>query len=87
MYKIQLLPQQQAFYAEGQQTVLDAAFNAEVAFPHRCQVGACGACLCRMVKGEVRYTLPPLLTEQEQAEGWIFSCLAIPQSDLILALD
>ncbi|GAL23471.1 ferredoxin [Vibrio maritimus] len=30
------------------------------------------------------YDLEPLLTEKEKQQGWMFSCLAYPKSDLVI---
>lgn len=57
-----------------------------MAFPHRCQVGVCAMCLCRMVEGEVFYQLEPMLTEDEMEQGWIAPCSAYAKSDLVLDL-
>ncbi len=87
MHQVRLLPHNITFAADEQETVLQAALNAGVAFPNRCQVGACAMCLCRKLSGEISYQLEPMLTEKEQAEGWIFTCQATAKSDLVLELD
>ena len=86
-YTVQILPEQHEFEVNSEQTVLDAALNNNIIFPHRCRVGACGTCLCKMLSGKVRYHLEPLLTEQEKKEGWIFTCQAFAESNLVLTLD
>ena len=87
MHQVRLQPHNITFSANGQQTVLEAALNAGIAFPNRCQVGACAMCMCRKKTGEISYQLEPMLTENEQAEGWIFACQAVVKSDLVLELD
>ncbi|MEJ2764380.1 2Fe-2S iron-sulfur cluster-binding protein [Photobacterium sp. MCCC 1A19761] len=87
MHQVRLLPHQITFFADEQETVLQAALNAGVAFPNRCQVGVCAMCLCRKISGEISHQLEPMLTENEQAEGWIFPCQATAKSDLVLQLD
>ncbi|PSW19367.1 ferredoxin [Photobacterium sanctipauli] len=87
MHQVRLLPHDITFTADGQQTVLEAALNSGIAFPNRCQVGACAMCMCRKQTGEISYQLEPMLTEKEQAEGWIFACQAVAESDLVLELD
>ncbi|MBY8092428.1 2Fe-2S iron-sulfur cluster binding domain-containing protein [Vibrio fluvialis] len=86
-YTVRLLPSNIQFEVEEGQTVLDAALNQHISFPHRCQVGACAACLCRKVEGEVSYHLEPMLTEKEQAQGWIFPCQAFAESHLVLTFE
>ncbi len=82
--RVVLKPQGLEFIVEEGQTVLEAALNQNLAFPHRCQVGACASCLCRIESGTVDYDLEPLLTEKEKQQGWMFSCLAYPKSDLVI---
>ncbi|EGU36839.1 ferredoxin [Vibrio ichthyoenteri ATCC 700023] len=84
---VTLLPSQVTFEVPSGQTVLEAALNNNISFPHRCQVGACAMCMCKKVSGEVRYELEPMLTEQEQQQGWIFSCLAYTESNLVLTFE
>ena len=76
MNKIVLLPQHHEFSIGDGQTILDAALEAGVNYPNRCQVGACAMCLCKKLEGDIEYDLEPLLTEQEQQEGWVFACQA-----------
>lgn len=87
MHQVHLLPHDVTFSATTGQTVLEAALNAGIAFPNRCQVGACAMCMCRKLSGEISYQLAPMLTENEQAEGWIFACQAVAESNLVLDLE
>ena len=82
-----LYPANIEFEVQEGQTVLEAALNNNISFPHRCQVGACAACLCRKLEGEVSYHLEPMLTEKEQQQGWIFACQAFAESKLVLTLE
>ncbi|NVD08138.1 2Fe-2S iron-sulfur cluster binding domain-containing protein [Vibrio sp. JPW-9-11-11] len=83
---VTLLPDNVLFEVPDDQTVLEAALNNNIRFPHRCQVGACAACLCRKLEGTVSYHLEPMLTEKEQQQGWIFACQAFAESNLVLTL-
>ncbi|EGA71953.1 phenol hydroxylase [Vibrio sinaloensis DSM 21326] len=85
--KVILQPANIEFEVQDGQTVLEAALNNNIRFPHRCQVGACAACLCRKLEGEVSYHLEPMLTEKEQQQGWIFACQAFAESKLVLTLE
>ncbi|GAA5648129.1 MULTISPECIES: 2Fe-2S iron-sulfur cluster-binding protein [Vibrio] len=82
-----LQPANIQFDVQDGETVLEAALNHQISFPHRCQVGACAACLCRKIEGEVSYLLEPMLTEKEQEQGWIFACQALAESNLVLTFD
>ncbi|MCW8333088.1 2Fe-2S iron-sulfur cluster binding domain-containing protein [Vibrio sp. SCSIO 43135] len=86
-YTVILLPNEIKFQVSKGQTVLEAALNQNINFPHRCQVGACAMCMCKKIEGHVSYHLEPMLTEKEQDQGWIFPCQAFAESNLVLTLD
>lgn len=46
-----------------------------------CRVGLCGACACRLVKGDVRYLKEPLALIRS---GFVLTCIASPLSDIEL---
>jgi CDP-4-dehydro-6-deoxyglucose reductase/ferredoxin-NAD(P)+ reductase (naphthalene dioxygenase ferredoxin-specific) len=73
--------------AEGQ-TILEAALEQGVDFPHFCQAGICRTCACDLLAGEVEL-LPYAgfaLTADERASGRILACRALPQSACTIAL-
>ncbi len=63
------------------QTILDAALDAGIAYPHGCRSGRCGGCKSRLVAGEVEMLphTPFALTAEEKAQGLILACRALPQ--------
>ncbi|MDV6254213.1 2Fe-2S iron-sulfur cluster-binding protein [Vibrio sp. EA2] len=86
-HTVHLLPINVSFKVEAGETVLEAALNNNIRFPHRCRVGACAMCMCKKVSGEVSYHLAPMLTDKEQQQGWIFPCQAYTESNLVLTFD
>jgi len=86
-YQVVLYPGNISFDIESGQTVLEAALNSNINFPNRCQVGACAMCLCKKLEGQVSYHLEPMLTEKEQAQGWVFACQAFAESNLVLTFE
>ncbi|MGF1713014.1 2Fe-2S iron-sulfur cluster-binding protein [Vibrio kagoshimensis] len=86
-YQVVLYPENISFDVESEQTILEAALNSNINFPNRCQVGACAMCLCKKLEGQVSYHLEPMLTEKEQAQGWVFACQAFAESNLVLTFE
>ncbi len=86
-HQVHLLPMDVRFQVKEGETVLEAALNNNIRFPHRCQVGACAMCMCKKLTGEVSYHLEPMLTEKEQQQGWILPCQAYTESNLVLTFD
>jgi ferredoxin len=70
---------------EGDLTLLEAAEMSRVELPSSCRNGTCRTCLCKLVSGEVRYTIEwPGLSAEEKAEGYVLPCVAQPVSDVVL---
>lgn len=69
------------------QTILEAALDQGIAYPHGCRSGRCGTCKSRLIEGRVdllehtRFAL----TDTEKAAGLILACRALPQDDAVVA--
>ncbi|WP_321844419.1 2Fe-2S iron-sulfur cluster-binding protein [Paraburkholderia bannensis] len=73
------------FEAPPELTLLEAASFAGVRLPRLCRNGTCRTCLCRIVSGEIRYTIEwPGLSREEKAEGYVLTCVAVARTDLVL---
>jgi NAD(P)H-flavin reductase/ferredoxin len=70
------------------ETVLNAALRAGIAFPHSCKVGGCASCKCQLVSGKVRELTDKayLLNTEEIRNGYILGCQSIPQTDVVVKL-
>ncbi|WP_314248911.1 2Fe-2S iron-sulfur cluster-binding protein [Streptomyces kutzneri] len=58
--------------------LLDALLAAGITAPYSCREGACSACCCRVVEGEVELSRNEVLDETDLAEGCILACQALP---------
>ena len=69
------------------QTVLEAALDAGVQFPHSCRSGRCGACKAQLLSGEVMMLQhsPFALNASEREAGNILACRAVPLTDVAVA--
>jgi CDP-4-dehydro-6-deoxyglucose reductase len=85
-YKITVKPSDHTFWMEAGETILDAALREGVNLPYGCRDGACGACMGKVVAGELVYPeqTPPGISSQQQAEGKALFCQAQPRSDLLI---
>ncbi len=68
------------------ETVLEAALKAGIAYPHDCTVGTCGSCRSRLLQGKVDAITPfgYTLSREELRAGYILACQAVPESDLVV---
>lgn len=63
--------------------LLDAMLAAGLDAPYSCRQGACSACCCRVVSGEVKMVRNEVLDEQDLAEGYVLACQALPLSERV----
>lgn len=69
------------------QTIMEAALEQGIDYPHGCRSGRCGTCKSRLIDGKVdllehsRFAL----TDAEKAQGLILACCAIPTTEVIVA--
>ncbi|MGO4741693.1 2Fe-2S iron-sulfur cluster-binding protein [Bosea sp. 2KB_26] len=70
----------------AEQTILQAALEAGVPYPHGCRSGRCGSCKSRLISGDVELGKhsPFALTEEDQANGLILACRSAPTTDVTI---
>ena len=72
---------------DDDQTLLEAALEQGVPYPHGCRSGNCGACKSRLYAGSVE--MEPYsdfaLTDEEKESGFVLACRSHPQENLEVA--
>jgi len=83
-YGARIAPANVELRVGSKETLLQAALNQGLAFPHDCRAGGCGACKCRLVKGKVRELTDKcyILSAEELRDNYVLACQSIPQSDI-----
>ncbi|MGN6165870.1 MAG: flavin reductase family protein [Flavisolibacter sp.] len=59
-------------------SVLKAAKKQGLSLPYSCEVGRCGNCLAKCVKGKVWHSYNEVLTDKELENGMVLTCVAHP---------
>ena len=85
-YKIKVQPLGFEFNADPDEAILDAAMRQGYTLPHGCRNGACGACMGKVLAGEVERSLAEsyALNEDELAANMALFCCAKARSDLTI---
>jgi len=65
------------------QSLLDVLLDAGLPAPYSCREGACSACACFVLDGEVKMRKNDVLEAQDIADGIVLGCQAVPISDRI----
>ncbi len=85
LFTVQVMPADLQYDVEGDLTLLEAAELSRVELPSSCRNGTCRTCLCKLVSGEVAYTVEwPGLSAEEKTEGYVLPCVARPTSSVVL---
>ncbi|WP_308379943.1 ferredoxin--NADP reductase [Streptomyces sp. ISL-43] len=63
--------------------LLDALLAAGVPAPYSCREGACSACCCRVLEGEVKMVRNEVLDREDLADGYVLACQALPLADRV----
>ncbi|HET8695426.1 MAG: 2Fe-2S iron-sulfur cluster binding domain-containing protein [Burkholderiales bacterium] len=66
-------------------SIWKAARRAGIRLPSSCLNGTCRTCLCRLISGQVVYSIEwPGVSVDEREAGWILPCVARPISDVVI---
>ncbi|WP_417520040.1 2Fe-2S iron-sulfur cluster-binding protein [Minwuia sp.] len=82
-FKVKIEQADDPITVEMGETILQAALRQGIKYPCGCQAGNCGACKSALISGEIEmspwseYALSP----EEEREGRILACRAVPWSD------
>lgn len=84
--QVTLLPSQQDFLVEGQDTLLEAAMRAGISLNYGCSGGNCGLCKGKVLSGKVKKTRHHdfALSEAEKEHGIVLMCSNTAVSDITL---
>jgi len=85
-YHISVRPGGFEFESGPDENLVEAALRQGVNLPHGCRSGACGACIGKVLQGELDRSVSEnnLLTSEELNDGKALFCCARARSDLVI---
>ena len=85
-FSVTVQPSGRQFQTGSDETILAAGMRQGIGLPYGCKDGACGSCKCKKLSGEVVHGAhqSKALTPEEEAQGFVLTCCATAQSDLVL---
>jgi CDP-4-dehydro-6-deoxyglucose reductase, E3 len=81
--RISVRPSGHSFWAEENDSILQAGLKAGYAMPYGCSNGTCGLCRARLIEGEtetIKHSDYPF-NEREKAQGFLLMCACSAVSD------
>lgn len=82
--EVKFLRSRKSASAREGMTLLDVADQAAVRIENACRSGACGSCMVKLKRGDVRMAAEGALSEDEKGDGYVLACQAEPTSDVEL---
>ncbi|WP_413098269.1 2Fe-2S iron-sulfur cluster-binding protein [Streptomyces sp. Inha503] len=78
---VELDGERRTFPWPARTTLLDLLRAQDLDAPFSCREGACSACACRVVDGEVKLLRNTVLEDEDLAEGYVLACQAVPLTE------
>lgn len=81
--RVELDGTRHSFTWPAEEKLLDLLLARGLDAPYSCREGACSACACRLVAGEVKMLNNEVLEDEDLEEGIILACQSIPVTDTV----
>ena len=87
--KVKLIPSLQKVQLKTGDNLLTSALAQGIKWPHKCRVGSCGTCRCKLVEGKIspEIDFENVLNPEQLKEGYILACKSSVKTDLLILVN
>jgi len=87
--KVKLIPSLQEVQLKTGDNLLASALAKGIKWPHKCRVGSCGTCRCKLIEGKIdpEIDFENVLNPNQIKEGYILACKSGVKTDLIVQVN
>lgn len=65
-------------------SILEIGLEENIDLKYSCTIGGCGSCKIKLLKGKVDMKSPNCLSNAEQEKGYILTCIAYTNEEIVL---
>ena len=84
--EVKLMPSLEKINLKTGDNLLATALAKGLKWPHKCRVGSCGTCRCKLIEGKIspEIDFENVLNPEQLKEGYILACKSSVKTDLLI---
>jgi|TARA_B110000967_G_scaffold5364_1_gene5329 xylene monooxygenase electron transfer component len=88
-FNVRLEPSNKEIVLKAGENLLTVALAQGIKWPHKCRVGSCGTCKCKVLEGEVKPEIDfgNVLSLEQIESGYVLACKSSIKTDLKILID
>ncbi len=88
-FNVRLEPSNKEIVLKAGENLLTVALARGIKWPHKCRVGSCGTCKCKVLVGEIKPEIDfgNVLSLEQIESGYVLACKSSAKTDLKILID
>jgi CDP-4-dehydro-6-deoxyglucose reductase len=88
-FNVRLEPSNKEIVLKAGENLLTVALAQGIKWPHKCRVGSCGTCKCKVLEGEVKPEIDfgNVLSPEQIKQGFVLACKSSPKTNLKILIN
>ena len=88
-FNVRLEPSNKEIVLKAGENLLTVALAQGIKWPHKCRVGSCGTCKCKVLEGEIKPEIDfgNVLSLEQIESGYVLACKSSAKTDLKILID